>query len=140
MSSGLFAGHRVLWIHYSDPPDIKGGRNHCCKEMDAALTCVCDQHANPFDCGDQLLVFNDLFEEYGLIVHDGGASYVCIAYCPWCAARLPDSRRDAYFDLLDSLRLDLAAELPERFTKTGWWIEPASDREPPGHGATDHDG
>lgn len=27
-------------------------------------------------------------KEYGLIVHDGGTSYVAIRFCPWCGVRL----------------------------------------------------
>ncbi len=50
------------------------------------LAWKCDQHADPFDCPDALL-FKDK-RGYGLIVHDGGSSYVEISHCPWCGASL----------------------------------------------------
>ena len=37
-------------------------------------------------------------ERDGLPVHDGGASYVLVAFCPWCGARLPESQRDRWFE------------------------------------------
>lgn len=44
------------------------------------------------------MVYNEVFDEFGLIVHDGGQSYVLIQHCPWCATRLPESQRDRWFD------------------------------------------
>jgi len=59
----------------------------------------CDQHPDPFDCADRVVYFAENLREYGLVIHDGGASYIAIAYCPWCATRLPESRRnDLYPD------------------------------------------
>ncbi len=132
MSSGLFAGRAVMWMNFSEPMDIKGRGQHCCAAMDTALTYTCSQHENPFDCGDQLLCFDDLFEEYGLIIHDGGSTYVCITHCPWCGTRLPESRRDAYFDELERLGLAIwRDDLPERYRRPGWWVAADTDTSPP---------
>jgi len=49
----------------------------------------CEQHPDPYDCPDNLVAFVAKSRTYGLIVHDGGTSYVEIAHCPWCGARLP---------------------------------------------------
>jgi hypothetical protein len=140
MSQALFRGHRVLWTSFDEAVDIKGARAHCCGDMEKALTFTCEQHTDPFECADQLLCFNGLFEEYGLIIHDGGASYVCIAHCPWCGARLPDSRRDQYFDLLETLGLETSQDdLPERFRHSGWWLESTSPSTTPPDGAERHE-
>jgi hypothetical protein len=75
------------------------------------------------------VVFNALFEEYGLIVHDGGPSYVLISHCPWCGAALPGSRRDAYFERLEREGRNIDDEsLPDRFRKPGWWCETDAPR------------
>jgi hypothetical protein len=51
---------------------------------------VCDQHPDRFDCPDCLIHYSPRTRMYGLIVHDGGSSFVVIRFCPWCGNRLPD--------------------------------------------------
>jgi hypothetical protein len=55
---------------------------------------------------DVLIQYSPKFEEYGIIVHDGGESYVVFQFCPWCGTRLPESKRDLWFDTLQGLGLD----------------------------------
>lgn len=62
---------------------------HCCQGMESAVTSACDMHADRFDCPDALLHHSEARGTYGLIVHDGGRSFVEIAYCPFCGAALP---------------------------------------------------
>jgi len=54
----------------------------------------CHTHADIYDCPDNLISYLPSFNEYGLIVHDGGTSSIVITYCPWCGAKLPESTRD----------------------------------------------
>ncbi|MEU6239707.1 hypothetical protein [Streptomyces sp. NPDC047024] len=69
--------------------------NHCCEAMNRHVNVRCDQHEDdPFGCPDALVGFSAKFQEYGLIVHDGGASSITIDFCPWCGQRLPESQRD----------------------------------------------
>ena len=65
----------------------------------------CPQHPDEFDCPDNLVYYSRKFDEYGLIVHDGGTSYILIEYCPWCVTKLPTSKRDLYFDDLEKASL-----------------------------------
>lgn len=120
MSEELFRDRRVLWMPLEvpwRPPDA--GISLCCATMRAALAFACDQHADPFECADALIVYNEIFDEYGLPVHDGGASYVLISHCPWCATRLPDSQRDRWFDEIDALGID-EESLPEKYLTAAW--------------------
>lgn len=57
---------------------------HCCEMMAYQLTQECDQHADPFDCPDHLVYRSADGGTFGLIVHDGGSSFIEIRYCPWC--------------------------------------------------------
>jgi len=66
---------------------------HCCDRMRDQVEHRCETHENRFDCPDCLVTYSERFSEYGLIVHDGGASSVRIFYCPWCGCRLPPSTR-----------------------------------------------
>ena len=98
---------------------------HCCTEMQAALVNDCDQHADPFACPDMVLCYSPQFDEYGLIIHDGGPSYLTITHCPFCGARLPGSRRDAWFDALEAKGLEpMSDAIPDAFKSARWWQSP----------------
>ena len=80
---------------------------HCCNPMREPLTRVCEQHvANRFHCPDALIDYAPKFDEYSLIVHDGGSSLVPIAFCPWCGAKLPESKRDRWFEEMRARGID----------------------------------
>ncbi|MBA9039899.1 MULTISPECIES: DUF6980 family protein [Priestia] len=49
---------------------------------------TCDIHSDPFDCPDNLILFDKTNKEYGLIIHDGGSSIIGISFCPWCGEKL----------------------------------------------------
>lgn len=74
--------------------------------MTAALIFSCNQHTDPFDCADNALVYHPLFREYGLVIHDGGMSYLLIDHCPFCGEPLPEPKRDWWFDEVERLGLD----------------------------------
>jgi hypothetical protein len=65
---------------------------HCCASMVDAVRVDCQVHGDPFSCPDSLVIFNEVMNEYGLIIHDGTASYVLIDHCPWCGTRLAGKR------------------------------------------------
>lgn len=92
----------------------------CCKSMHAALSFACDQHKDPFECADAVMIYNEIFDEYGIPVHDGGPSYVVIAHCPWCGTKLPESQREQWFDAVDALGLDDSADVPAPYRSAQW--------------------
>jgi hypothetical protein len=61
--------------------------------MEAELARECKEHEEPFDCPEHIVYYSPEFKEYGIIIHDGGSSYSVIAFCPWCGAQLPRSKR-----------------------------------------------
>ena len=94
MSQRLFKMHRALWLDPAGTPRsfATASQPQCCEAMTQALTNDCDQHPDdPFGCADCLVSYSATFDEYGLIVHDGGASSVAIQFCPWCGQKLPES-------------------------------------------------
>jgi len=48
----------------------------------------CDDHSSPFECADSLIYCDEQSGQYGLIIHDGGSSFIAIDHCPWCGGRL----------------------------------------------------
>jgi hypothetical protein len=85
----------------------------------------CEQHPNPFDCADSLIYYSPRYDEYGIIIHDGGSSYMAIDYCPWCGSRLPESKRDLWFERLGSLGYDNPTEqdIPKEYLTGAWYSE-----------------
>jgi hypothetical protein len=104
-------------------------KKHCCKTMMAQVNIVCEQHEDPFDCPDQLIDYNAKFDEYGLIIHDGGSSSMLISFCPWCGERLPLSKRDLWFDKLEKLGFDNPYDdnIPEEFQSEKWYNHSAKE-------------
>ena len=98
-------------------------RPHCCETMTAQLTHTCETHADPADCPDALVCYVPKFDEYGLWIHDGGRAFSTIKYCPWCGARLPQSRRDEWFEKLESMGIDDPSEqdVPQQFQSDAWY-------------------
>ena len=95
---------------------------HCCEEMKRQVEHSCPTSHGRSSCSDQLVSFNDVFNEYGLIVHDGGTSSVEISFCPWCGGRLPPSQRDEWFEQLERLGFDdpFSQDIPTQFRSAEW--------------------
>ena len=72
--------------------------------------------------GETAIEYTPKFREYGISVLDGGSSYICVNYCPWCGHTLPTSLRDQWFELLDREGLECDdPDLPEPFQSDLWW-------------------
>jgi hypothetical protein len=67
---------------------------HCCEMMRSKVEWTCDLHADRFECPDCLVHHSARRGTYGLIIHDGAQSFIVIAYCPWCGAKLPEASHD----------------------------------------------
>ena len=67
----------------------------CCNAMAAQVEFSCDRHPGPRACPDKLVDYLPKFNEYGLVIHDGGSSHLVIRYCPWCGADLEPTYRIA---------------------------------------------
>lgn len=90
--------------------------------MNDAVSTVCTDHPHRYDCPDALIAYIPKFDEYGILIHDGGTAKASISFCPWCGTKLPDSRRDQWFGELERLGLDPDTdELPVRMMDAGWW-------------------
>ncbi|MCP2342173.1 hypothetical protein FHU30_007565 [Actinomadura rupiterrae] len=78
-------------------------------------------HPDPHECADALVTYSERFDEYGLIIHDGGSAVSSISFCPWCGTKLPQSWRDVWFDEIEALGIDpWEDQVPSDF-ETGAW-------------------
>ena len=48
----------------------------------------CDVHKDDFDCPDKIIYSSKKENEFGIIIHDGGTSFIEIKYCPWCGKKI----------------------------------------------------
>jgi hypothetical protein len=93
----------------------------CCDTMTEQLSWWCDHHAAVWDCPDALVWYDPRFAEYGMIIHDGGASYIVLGFCPWCGRRLPPSYREQWFEELERRGIDPHEDdLPSAFEDDTW--------------------
>jgi hypothetical protein len=86
----------------------------CCEMMEYFLN---NNESN------KIIQYSDRFDEYGIVIHDGGNSSIIINYCPWCGKELPKSKRDEWFDTLEKLGFinPLEEDIPMEFKSNLWW-------------------
>ena len=101
---------------------LGASRTHCCGSMKQHLA-TCDAHGANASCGDQFVSYVPKFDEYGLLVHDGGSSVIGIAFCPWCGSKLPESLRDKWFEELElkGFKDPTSEAIPEEYTDERWY-------------------
>lgn len=100
----------------------------CCKQMDFELAKTCSHGHERDECVDSLIKYIPKFDEYGIIIHDGGTAMSLIQFCPWCGSKLPSSRRDQWFAALEKQGIDpLADEVPAEFRTDAWFLRRKPD-------------
>jgi hypothetical protein len=98
-------------------------KKHCCERMEKDIEFDCDQHSDIFSCPDVLIQYIPKFNEYGIIIHDGGNAVSKISFCPWCGIKLPLSKRDEWFESHEELGFDDPSEqeIPKRYESDAWY-------------------
>lgn len=63
--------------------------------------------------------------EFGVDYIDGGTSMQLIEYCPFCGGKLPESKRDLFFEAIEELGIEYELgkndQLPKDFQSDKWW-------------------
>jgi hypothetical protein len=94
---------------------------YCCEDMKRNVEYK-DEVQDEFDCPNNLITYVSNADEYGIIFHDGGTAYMRIRYCPWCGAKLPESKRSLRFEILEAMGCEVPwDEIPEEFKTDEWW-------------------
>jgi hypothetical protein len=84
----------------------------------------CTHHDACKSCPDQVIYHSLIFDEYGIIIHDGGSAVYTISYCPFCGKKLPDSKRDRWFDELEALGYEsplVDDDIPKNYESDAWY-------------------
>ena len=94
--------------------------HHCCLEIafHIAHPVYIDHQGRNRDL-DWIASWN----EYRIPVPYDGYSSIRILYCPWCGSRLPESKREIWFEKLYELGFSDPGEddIPEVFESDRWW-------------------
>ena len=99
----------------------------CCKDMQNNVYNIDQKTFSSVERCDKTIYYSSKFDEYGIPIRDGecgcATSYILINNCPWCGKRLPESKRNAWFDALEELGFDspLDEDIPEKFKTSEWW-------------------
>jgi hypothetical protein len=67
---------------------------YCCESMEYHAKFKCEIHKSPFECPDSIIYYSNSSEIFGIIIHDGGESFISIKYCPWCGTQIDFSDDD----------------------------------------------
>lgn len=92
-----------------------------CVHMAYRATQVCEQHPDREDCPDLIIDYIAKFDEFQLMKSD---VRLTILFCPWCGIKLPQSRRDQWFDAMDALGIDpwqSPDAVPEPYRSDAWF-------------------
>ncbi|MEH6473404.1 MAG: hypothetical protein V7752_19415, partial [Halopseudomonas sp.] len=82
----------------------------CCEDMAEALK----DHEHP-------LYYSGAYQEFGLLL-SSEFEHSVLNYCLWCGSKLPDSRRDEWFDKLEVMGIDpWEHDIPIHFLNSSWW-------------------
>lgn len=78
---------------------------------------------DPYEDPDVVIVHNKKYDEYGLPIQDGGTSFIKIKHCPWCGVKLPESKRDLWWETLENLGFDepFEQEIPKEYETDEWY-------------------
>jgi len=76
-----------------------------------------------FDNVDTPIIYVKKFNEYGIKIMDGGSSSIMIKFCPWCGKQLPESKRDLWFDELESIGINdpWNENIPDKYQTDEWY-------------------
>ncbi len=94
--------------------------NHCCLDMAYNISRPIEvPHQGP----NRVLDWYAPWDEYMIPVAYDGYSATIIAYCPWCGRKLPESKRNSWYETLRSMGYDDPGEqdIPNEYHSDAWW-------------------
>lgn len=90
---------------------MRGVLKFCCAEMEMHV------------CETAAVLYNEVFDEYAIALLEDKVSAILLDYCPWCGKKLPESKRECWFNRLEEMGFEaplFREDIPEEY-KTGRW-------------------
>ena len=69
------------------------------------------------------VLYSEVFDEYSICCAEDEQSILLLKYCPWCGTKLPESKREEWFDKLEELGFDdpiFDDNIPTAFKTSEW--------------------
>ena len=92
----------------------------CCDMMERNISSEQDGFLE-----DKTIFYSKRFDEYMIPVSEDGLSGICIAYCPWCGKKLPESKRERWFEELEAMGIEFSLfdteQVPPDYLDNTWW-------------------
>ena len=83
--------------------------------------CCCEDMREALSDNEHPLYYSSTFDEYGLTL-SSKFEYSILINCPWCATKLPSSKRDAWMKELDEQNIDpWESDIPVQYLSAAWW-------------------
>jgi hypothetical protein len=98
--------------------------NHCCEDMKIHANFTCDEHLNKYECPDAIIEYIEVFDEYGIIIHNSDGVIQEIKYCPFCGIKLPNSKRQEWVEKLNALGYEspfFDEKIPDEYKTSSWY-------------------
>ncbi len=87
----------------------------CCADMETHI------------CETDIVQYIDVFDEYGIALPEDNVSFILLEYCPWCGKKLPESKRECWFNRLEEMGFEAplsCEDIPEEYKTDKWWKNP----------------
>ena len=71
----------------------------------------------------RIISYNEVLDEYGIRLPEDDCSVILVEYCPWCGAKLPESKRGQWFERLEELGFEDPLDsdnIPAEFKSAEW--------------------
>ena len=75
---------------------------------------------------EQIIYFNEVFDEYGITLTEDNVSFILLKYCPWCGSLLPESKRLIWFEQLEEMGYEnpfLRDDIPSKYKCAEWYMQ-----------------
>lgn len=73
------------------------------------------------ECSKAAILYHESWDEYSIGPRGGTGDRVLISRCPWCGVKLPESKRDLWFEKLEQLGVDPnEGDVPPGFDSGEW--------------------
>ena len=94
--------------------------HHCCLKMAYYISRPVEREHQG---ANRVLDWVEMWDEYRIPVSYDGYVSTLIAFCPWCGAKLPESKRRRWYETLNKLGYNDPSEqdIPEEFNSDVWW-------------------
>lgn len=84
--------------------------------------CCCEHMQKALQDTEHPLYYSSAYQEFGIQL-SSKFEYRVMSYCPWCNSRLPESRRDQWFEKLEEIGIDpWDHDIPIHFLSSAWWL------------------